>query len=235
MTRRLIIVPFILLSLVLLTACGSGSSTPAATSASSASSQSASPTSAPAAAPTTIPKPTQVPAPTDVPAPTNTPATLAGGAGCLVGTWQFEDISAYLSSIMSKANDLGQEGTFIYTFGADGKARLEAQNFKAKLELTNGKVSIPMDINLTGSATAEYVTSDPDKVTISNTSNGDFRFSVSINGQESSVITGNQLAGLGMSSDPMYNTFTYECSADTLRYTPPISNAQTFVLKRVSP
>ena len=148
-------------------------------------------------------------------------------------------MSAYFTSVMSKAGSvakyLGQDGTIIYTFGADGKAKLSAQNFKVKMELTVGGASIPMDVNMTGSATANYATSDSNTVTFSSSDISDFKFSITVNGQETSALTGDELAGLGMSSDPKYNTFTYECSADTLQYTPPVANAQPVVLKRVSP
>src|SRR5512143_3072630 len=118
MLRRSINVLFVLLSILLLAACGAGASTPAPTNDSSAQSQSASPTSAPVVAPTLAPEPTQAPAPTEAPANTPEPM-IGGGAACLVGTWQFQDMSAYLSSVLSKSNGAvqfkGQEGTILYT------------------------------------------------------------------------------------------------------------------------
>jgi hypothetical protein len=247
MLRRLTSILFVSLSVMLLAACGAGASTPATTSNSSTQSQATSPSPTVSVAPTTAPEPTQASAPTE--APSKTPEPTAGsdttsngtgsGASCLVGTWQFQDMSAYLSSVLSKtsgvAQYVGQEGTVLYTFGSDGKAKIDAQNFKANLKITASNISIPMAVNMTGSATADYTTSDPNKVTFSNSNNGDFKFSVTINGQESSAITGDQMAFLGMSPDPKYDTFTYECSADTLRYTPPVANAQPVVLKRVTP
>jgi hypothetical protein len=239
MFRRLTIILMVLISLTVVTACGNSGATPLPASSTSAAQATAVPTSAPEVVPTAVPQPTQAPTPTAAPTATDVPESAAGGANCLIGTWKFDDMSTYFSSIMSKAGNpakyVGQEGTVIYTFGADGQAKIDAQNFKAKLELTVSNVSIPMTINMTGSATASYVTSDDNKVTFSDSNIGDFKFSVTVNGQETPMMTGDELAAFGMSPDPKYNTFTYECSADTLRYTPPIEGAQPVILKRASP
>ena len=237
MFRRSIVV-IVVFCAVLLAACGGGS-TPAATGNSSSSAPSAppAPTTAPTAAPTDTPAPTNTPAPTDTLTPTEAPAQ-SGGASCLVGTWQFDDMSAYFTSVMSKAGGpakfVGQEGAIVYTFGADGKAKIDVQNFTAKLEITAQNLSIPLDVKMSGSATADYATSGPDKVTFSNAQTSGLKFSATMNGQEVFSTTPDDLAAaFGISPDPKYNTFTYECSADTLNYTPPLPNAKPVVLKRV--
>ena len=37
----------------------------------------------------------------------------------------------------------------------------------------------------------------------------------------------------GLSLDPLFNTSTYTCRGDVLKYTPPLQNASEVVLKRV--
>ncbi len=227
MSRRYTVAVVLVLFTLLLAACGGGNAP-----------TSSAPTSAPAV-PTTAPTPapTNTPVPTNTPGPTNTPA-LAAGAACVVGTWEFSDMSEYFGSLMSQAGNPaqyeGQEGKIIYTFGADGKAKIEAQDFTAKLKITVQNLSFPMEVKMTGSATADYTTSDPNKVTFSNNDVGNFKLSITMNGQEMSSITSDELAAFGLSSDPKYNTFTYECSGDTLKYTPPLPNVKPVVLKRVN-
>jgi hypothetical protein len=147
-------------------------------------------------------------------------------------------MSAYFTSIMSKAGGpakfVGQEGGIVYTFGANGKAQIDVQDFTAKLEITVQNLAIPIDVKMSGSATADYATGDSDKMTFSNAQTSGLKFSATMNGQVLFSTTPDDLAAaFGISPDPKYNTFTYDCSADTLNYTPPLPNAKPVVLKRV--
>ncbi len=236
MSRHFTTLSICLCIALLLSACGS-SATPTPVNNNPTAPTSAAPTSAPTEAATNTPAPTNTPIPTDTPAPTETPAPITG-SGCLVGVWQFNDMSAYFASVMSKAGNpakfVGQEGAIVYTFGADGKAKIDVQDFTANLEITAQNLAIPIQIKMSGNATADYATSDPNKVTFSNAQTSGLKFSATMNGQVLFSSTPDELAAaFGISPDPKYNTFTYECSADTLNYTPPLPNAKPVVLKRV--
>jgi hypothetical protein len=95
-------------------------------------------------------------------------------------------------------------------------------------------VALDIVVSITGRATANYTLSDPNKITFSNPQMGDLKFSATLNGQELFAGTPDEMAAMfGVSPDPKYNTFTYECSGDTLKYTPPVKNAKPLTFKRV--
>ena len=229
---RLRHVALIILSLALFaTACSSGATaTPAP----------AQPT-APAAAttaPTNTPAPTPTPQPTATTAPTATPAPAEGAACLVMATWQFADMSAYFESIMAQsggaAKFVGQDGTVTYVFGNDGVASVDADNFTMKLAIDVQGTAFEILVTINGQATANYTLSEPNQITFSNPQMGDLTFSATMNGQELFSSTPDELAAMfGVSEDPKYNTFTYECSGDTLKYTPPVENASPITLQRV--
>jgi hypothetical protein len=178
-------------------------------------------------------------APTSTPSATDTPAAVSGGA-CLIGTWEFSDMSDYMTSIMSKTGGtvkfVGQEGKVLYIFGADGKSKVDAQNSTLKLSSTVQGMALNIDVTMNGSATADYTATNDGKVTFSNPKTDGLTLSAKMNDQELFSGTSNDLAAMfGVSADAKYDTFTYECDATTLRYTPPVEGAAPVVLKRVSP
>ena len=152
--------------------------------------------------------------------------------------WQFADMSNYFESVMAKsggaAKFVGQDGNITYVFGNDGVASVDAENFTMKLAIDVQGTSFNIVVTINGRATANYTLSDPNKITFSNPQMGDLKFSATMNGQELFSSTPEELAAVfGVSNDPKYNTFTYECSGDTLKYTPPVENASPITLKRV--
>jgi len=220
------------------TACSSSAT---ATPASTQPVATAQPTAAATAAPTNTPAPSPVP-PTATAAATatTTPTAIsAQGAACLVmSSWQLADMSDYFAGIMAQAGSgakfVGQDGTITYVFGNDGVASVDAENFKMTLGVDVQGVALNIIVSITGRATADYTLSDPNQITFSNPHLGDLKFSATLNGQELFTGTPDELAAMfGVSADPKYNTFTYECSGDTLKYTPPVKNARPLTFKRV--
>lgn len=201
------------------------------------------PATAPTAEPTTAPAATNTPAPTATSEatatlePTVAAPPLAGG-DCLVGNWNFADMSDYFASVMSQAGGvaeyIGEEGSVNYTFGADGKAQVEADNFTIKLRATTQGLALDINVKINGTATADYTTHEPNEITFANAQTSGFTFSATLNEQELFSGTPDEMMALfGVSPDPQYNTFTYECSATTLKYTPPVPNARPVVLERI--
>ena len=182
--------------------------------------------------------PTNTPAPTATTAPTATPAPAQGAACLVMASWQLADMSDYFAGVMSQAGNgakfVGQDGTVTYVFGNDGVASVEADNFKLTLAVDVQGTTFNIIVSINGRATANFTLSDPDKITFSNPQLGDLKFSATMNGTELLTGTPDELAAMfGVSPDPKYNTFTYDCSGDTLKYTPPVKNAQPLVFKRV--
>lgn len=189
-------------------------------------------------APTNTPVPSPTPRPTATTVPTATPAPAQGGA-CLVGAaWQLSDMSDYFTGVMAQAGNgakfVGQDGRVTYVFGNDGTASVEADNFKMTLQVDVQGVALNIVVSINGRATANYTLSNPNKITFSNAQMGDLKFSATLNGSELFAGTPDEMAAMfGVSPDPKYNTFTYECSGDTLKYTPPVKNAKPLTFKRV--
>jgi hypothetical protein len=218
------------------TACSSGATaTPAPV-------RPTAPAAVAAATATTVPANTPAPSPTPQPTatavPTVTPAPAQGAACLVMTTWQLSDMSAYFTGVMAQAGNgakfVGQDGTITYVFGNDGVASVEADNFKLTLAVDMQGVALDIVVTITGRATANYTLSDPNKVTFSNAQTGNLKFSATLNGQELFAGTPDEMAAMfGVSPDPKYNTFTYECSGDTLKYTPPVKNAKPLTFKRV--
>jgi len=216
------------------TACSSSApATPASTQPIATAQPTAAPTNTPVPSPTPLPA---TAAPTATTAPT---AISAPGAACLVmAPWQLADMSDYFTGVMAQAGSgakfVGQDGSITYVFGNDGVASVDAENFKMTLSVDVQGVALNIVVSITGRATADYTLSDPDKITFSNPHLGDLKFSATLNGQELFTGTPDELAAMfGVSTDPKYNTFTYECSGDTLKYTPPVKNAKPLTFKRV--
>ncbi len=217
-------------------ACTSAATTTPASSAPAQQQQSA--PSAPAAATATT-APTNTPVPTATTAPTETPAPqAASGADCLVGTWAISDFSQYFASIMVKIKTpftiSDQSGNLSLTFGADGKATMNANQWKVTLTGNVEKVPLTIVISVNGAAHADYTAADG-KIVFTNRTNDNMIMSSTVNGQQLFSGTSDELAGMfGVSgSNNAYNSFPYECAGNVLQYTPPIANAQPVILKRV--
>lgn len=192
------------------------------------------PTAVPTKTPTLTPAPTKTPTPT--PVPTNTPAPLTGAA-CLVGTWESVDLSVYMQSVIAKSGGdvkfIGQTGRIVYAFGADGKARVVAQDFTMKLAMAVQMLTFDINVTISGAANSQY-TATADKITYSNGEMKDLKVSAKMNGTELFSSTPDELAAMfGASADPRYNSVAYQCDGTTLVYTPPIADAQPVIMKRV--
>ncbi len=188
--------------------------------------------------PTATTAPTNTPAPSPTPQPTAPPAPAQGGA-CLVGAaWQLDNMSDYFTSVMAQAGSgpkvVSQTGTITYVFGNDGIASVEANSFKLTLQVDAQGVSLDIVVSIDGRATVNFTLSDPNKITFSNPQLGDLKFSAALNGNELFSGTPAEMAAMfGVSPDPKYSTATYECTGDTLTYTPPVKNAKPLIFKRV--
>lgn len=198
----------------------------------------AQPTATATTAPTHTPIPSPTPQPTATTAPTATPAPTQGAACLVMTTWQLADMSDYFAGVMAQAGNgakfVGQAGSITYVFGNDGIASVEADNFKLTLQVDAQGVALDIVVSIDGRATANYTLSDPDKIAFSNPQMGDLKFSATLNGQELFSGTPDEMSAMfGVSPDPKYNTVTYECNGDTLKYTPPVKNAKPLTFKRV--
>lgn len=223
---------------LLLAACGGNAATVTPAAPASPATSAPAPTSVPTSvpvAPTATPLPTAVPTATT--APTATPVPPATGNACLVGTWELSDMSQYMQSVMATSGSavslVGQSGRITYVFGADGSAKVTAQDFTMKMAMTVEKLTFELDVVMSGGATSTYAAT-ADKVTFADGELQDLKVSATMNGTELFKSTPAELAAMfGVSPDAKYSTFGYQCSADTLVYTPPIDNAQPVVMKRV--
>lgn len=230
-----------LLLAMVLSACSSAPATtapaaPASAPTTAAATAAPAPTTTPTIAPTVAP--TNTPAPTATTAPTATPLPASSSA-CLVGNWELDDMSTYMQSVMAKSGSatattlVGQTGRLLYTFGADGQAHAEAQDFTMKMSMEVQKLKFDLNITISGSADSQYTATD-NTVTYSNGKTKNLKVSATMNGTELFNSTPAELAAMfGVSPDPKYNTFGYQCEGGTLTYTPPIADAQPVVMKRV--
>ena len=157
---------------LLLSACGSGSETPAQGSAST---NSASDTTAATSAP-------------------------AASADCPVGSWNLSDFSAYMNSIeqnMSNSSNASVTvtsgdftGSAVFTFNADKTTTLKTDNFVQKLtistEVSGRKLDIPITLSINGTSSGKY-SLDGDKMTFSDQDKGDMVITVETSGNSSTV------------------------------------------------
>ena len=207
--------------------------------------------SGPAATPTSTPiPPTATTAPTPTPMPTNTPiptampdSVSASGDACVVGVWELTDMGEYMASIMAASGGsaefqfVGQEGYLRYTFGADGAAAIDANRFVVSFTITVQNVSLDMAVSIDGAGTATYEAGGGTMLFADPNVDG-LSFSATMAGTELFSGTSSELASLfGVSADGTSTAFTYECSGDTFRYTPPagIPGVQPVALTRVGP
>lgn len=222
----------LLATLIFAAACG-GAATPGQTGLTAPTDSAAAPTAAVEIA-TTAPTETPVPV-TDTPVP-----APASGAACVVGTWEMADMGAYMASIIPSAagaaiDVTGQEGFLRYTFSDDGTVAFNADNFVLHFAISISGAAFNLDVSINGTGTATYSGDDAGNLQFSNASTEDLTFSASLNGTELFSGSSTELAGLfGASPDGGSATIVYECQGDTLRYTPPVANAQPVVLRRIS-
>jgi len=218
-------VPVMLAAMLFLTAC---------TGSAVATSAPVPPTAVPAtSAPTRTPQPTSTPKPTNTPAPTSTPTPISGAA-CLIGEWQVEDLSSYLTSLAVQGQVLSESGPITYRFDAQGQARVTIDHFTMKVKVPVQGLSLNLTVIIDGDATARYTASHSNQLTFSNVQLDDLTVSAGTGKQELFAGTPTELADMfGVSLDPLFNTSVYSCRADTLKYTPPLQNASEVVLQRV--
>ena len=196
------------------------------------------PTLTPTATPTLVPTATKVP-PTVTPTATSTPV-VSQGASCIVGTWEFGNMSDFFAAILSKSAGpvefVGQAGHILYTFSPNGKASVHADNFSIKMKLAIHGLPFNLAAIITGDAMADYTISDPNKVTFSNNRAGNLKLSTTLNGAEMAAVSPDEIqSAFGFSADPEHNNFTFECSGNTLTYTPPIADSTPITLTRIAP
>lgn len=196
------------------------------------------PTSPPTIQPTDTQAPTATLAATDTsPAPTASESSMAG---CIIGTWQVSDFNSYMNSVLPQdALQNGEismketSGTLTYAFDSSGKADVNAQQFKVTAEITVSPVSLPLDIVINGTGTADYKVNESGTLQFSNLSGGNISFKVSISGT-SITSSGQTLLTLG-SEDTTSVEMAYDCSGNTLKLTPPVKKTgiQPIVFTRI--
>ena len=149
-------------------------------------------------------------------------------------------MSDFFVAILAKAGGpvefVGQEGRILYTFSPAGKASVHADNFSVKMKLTIQGLPFNLAAIITGDATADYTISDPNKVTFSNNQAGNLKLITALNGAEMTVVSPDEIqSAFGFSADPEHNNFTFECSGNTLTYTPPVTDSTPITLTRIAP
>jgi hypothetical protein len=215
--------PVVLAAMLLLTACDSHA---AATSAPIV------PTVVPTTpAPTRTPQPTNTPTPTNTPAPTPTPTPISGAA-CLVGKWQVEDLSKYVASLAVPGQVLSESGPITYQFDPNGQAQITVDHFTMKVKAPVQGLTLSLDVVIDGDVTALY-TGTSDQLAFSNVQLDDLTVSAGTGKRTLFSGTPSEMADLfGLSLDPLFNTSTYACRGDVLKYTPPLQKASEVTLKR---
>ncbi len=183
-------------------------------------------------APTRTPQPTGTPRPTNTPAPTNTPTPISGAA-CLVGKWQVEDLLSYVTSLGVQGQVQNDSGPITYQFDRNGQARVTVNHFTMKVKVPVQGLSLNLTVVIDGDATARY-TAKSDQLAFSNVQLDGLQVSAGTGKRELFSGTPAEMADLfGLSLDPLFNTSTYSCRGDTLKYIPPLQNAAEVTLKRI--
>ncbi len=233
---------FILLALTLiLAACNrsapiaSAPNTPTVTRTTPTPTATATRTSTPTS--TSTPTPTNTPTPTSTPTPTYTPTPISGAA-CLIGAWNVEDLSSYLTALTggtsTQAQVLSGSGPITYRFDAQGRARIIVDQLIVKMKVPVQRIPLTLNVTIDGDATASYTTSDPNQLAFSSAQLDGLAVSAKLGEQELFAGTPTQMANLfGFSLEPLFGAATYDCRADTLKYTPPLQDAHEVILKRV--
>jgi hypothetical protein len=146
-----------------------------------------------------------------------------------------------MSSIMASVGQdselkfAGQDGYVRYTFGADGKTTIDANQFSIRFTLSMQGLAFEIAVTIDGTASADYAV-DSGKMTFSNVSGDDLKLSATLN--DTDLFEGqstNQLESLFGLSSAGPSTFAYQCDGNAMTYTPPIGNADPVILKRVAP
>lgn len=222
--------PVLLASLLWLAACNS--SAPAA-------SVPVPPTAIPpTAAPTATASPTLTPTRTSTPKPSNTPTatptpTPISGAACLIGQWQVEDLSSFVASLGVQGQVQNESGPITYRFDAQGKARVMVDQFAMKVKVPVRGLPLSLNVTIDGEATAEYI-ANSNQLAFSNAQLDGLAISAKLGQQEMFAGTPTEMAALfGLSLDPLFNTSTYTCHGDILKYTPPLQNTSEVTLQRI--
>jgi hypothetical protein len=221
--RSIIFIPVVLA--LLLTACDGRATVARATSAPAA-------TATATPEPTNTPTPTYTPRPTNTATPTHTPTPISGAA-CLVGKWQVADLSKYVASLAVPGQVLKESGPITYQFDQNGQAHVTVDHFVMKVKTPVQGFTLNLNVVIDGEMAARY-NGAADQLAFSNVQLDGLTVSAGTGKRELFAGTPTEMADLfGLSLDPLFNTSTYACRADTLKYTPPLQDASEVVLKRV--
>jgi hypothetical protein len=127
-----------------------------------------------------------------------------------------------------------ESGPITYQFDSNGQAHVTVDRFTMKVKVPVQGLSLNLNVVIDGDATARYMANRSNQLAFSD---------VQLDGLTVSAGTGKcvliaaaptEMADLfGLSLDPLFNTSTYTCRADTLTYMPPLQNASEVVLTRV--
>jgi hypothetical protein len=184
-------------------------------------------------APTRTPQPTSTLRPTNTPAPTFTPTPISG-ATCLVGKWQVEDLSSYVASLAVQGQVQKESGPITYQFDNSGQAQVAVDHFTMKVKAPVQGLTLNLNVIIDGAVTAGYTGGLSDQLAFSNVQLDGLTVSAGTGKRTLFSGTPTEVADLfGLSLDPLFNTSTYTCRGDVLKYTLPLQNASEVVLKRV--
>jgi len=163
-------------------------------------------------------------------------------AACVAGSWQMQDITPLLTTVLPpetlESNQItltGTEGIFRYDFTPDGMVMGSAENFKVLGQTKRGPFTLDVVANLNGQGTGSYIV-DPkaQEIGFSNLVDKGFSLDVTVAGisvlKQDSRELGLWFGGESEARVP------YECSGTTLVLTINIDGQSIPVtLNRVNP
>lgn len=190
------------------------------------------------------PTPHPSPTPTLTPEPPKAPtASAAAGAACVAGTWQINNLSDLLQTILPQMIEGAQvqvgeiTGSLTYTFNPDGTSTGEARDFKIKATVTTSGISLPGQIVVNGTSKGKYqVDENQGLLTLTDVSPGDLAVTASVAGipvVNNTLIT--NLLTFG-SSDTGNGSVNFQCVGNDLKISVdlPKTGSRVIELSRVA-
>ena len=143
-------------------------------------------------------------------------------------------LSGYVASLAVQGQVLNESGPVTYQFDTNGQARVTVDHFTMKVKAPVQGLTLNLNVVIDGEVTARYTGSPSDQLAFSNVQLDGLTVSAGTGKRTLFSGTPTEMADLfGLSLDPLFNTSTYSCRGDVLKYTPPLQNASEVVLKRV--
>jgi hypothetical protein len=142
-------------------------------------------------------------------------------------------LSSYVASLAVPGQVLSESGPVTYQFDRNGQARVTVDQFAMKVKAPVQGLTLNLNVIIDGEVTAGY-TGASNQLAFSDVQLDGLTVSTGTGKRTLFSGTPTEMADLfGLALDPLFNTSTYSCRGDVLKYTPPLQNAREVVLKRV--